>query len=102
MYHILYVGMSTIVSTASLREFKGNRRMQVGAFVNKESGDQFKSCIFTDGANNHCFVAFSSKLGELSPAQIARMVDELQVVTLDSGHHILCKVGANTWEDVDI
>jgi hypothetical protein len=102
MYHILYVGMSTIVSTASLREFKGNRRMQIGAFVNKESGDQFKSCIFTDGANNRCFVAFSSKLGELNPAQIARMVDELQVVTLGSGSHILCKVGANTWEDVDI
>lgn len=76
--------------------------MQVGAFVNKETNDTFKSCIFTDENGDKCFVAFSSKLGELSPKQIAAMKDELQVVTMDSGSHILCKQGANTWEDVDI
>ena len=102
MYHILYVGMSTIVKTASLREFKGNRRMQIGAFVNKESGDQFKSCIFTDPAGDRCFVAFSSKMGELTPREIAAMKDELQVVQLKSGNFSLCKQGQNAWEDVDL
>ena len=74
--------------------------MQIGAFVNKESGESFKSCIFTDANGEKCFVAFSSKLGELSPAQIVGMKDELQVVTMDSGSHILCKQGENSWEDV--
>ena len=74
--------------------------MQIGAFVNKESGESFKSCIFTDNMGERCFVAFSSKLGELSPAQIVSMKDDLQVVTMDSGSHILCKKGENTWEDV--
>ena len=74
--------------------------MQLGAFVNKESGESFKSCIFTDDAGNRCFVAFSSKLGELSPREIAARKHELQVVTMDSGSHILCKQGENSWEDV--
>lgn len=74
--------------------------MQIGAFVNSNSGDAFKSIILTDGANNRCFVAFSSRLGELTPAQIVAMKDDLQVVTMDSGSHILCKKGAETWEDV--
>ena len=94
--------MSTIVSSASLLEFKGSRRMQVGAFVNTKSNESFKSCIFTDAEGNRCFVAFSSKLGELTPGEIAAMKHELQVVTMDSGSHILCKQGANSWEDVEL
>ena len=94
--------MSNIVSSATLLAFKGSRRMQLGAFVNKESGESFKSCIFTDDAGNRCFVAFSSKLGELSPREIAARKHELQVVTMDSGSHILCKQGENSWEDVEL
>lgn len=94
--------MSNIISSASLLEFKGTRRMQVGAFVNNKTNESFKSCIFTDAEGNRCFVAFSSKLGELSPVEIASMKDKLQVVTMDSGSHILCKVGESSWEDVDI
>ena len=92
--------MSNIVSSATLLQFAAGRRMQVGAFVNKESNESFKSCIFTDNAGNRCFVAFSSKLGELSPREIAARKHELQVVTMDSGSHILCKQGENSWEDV--
>ena len=93
--------MSTIVSSATLLQFAAGRRMQVGAFVNKETGESFKSCIFTDADENRCFVAFSSKLGELTPKQIAAQKDDLQVVTLDSGSHILCKNGSS-WEDVEL
>lgn len=92
--------MAKIINSASLIEFKGTRRMQIGAFVNKESGDTFKSCIFTDASGDRCFVAFSSKLGELSANQIVAMKDDLQVVTMDSGSNILCKKGESTWEDV--
>ena len=94
--------MSNIVSSATLLQFAAGRRMQIGAFVNKESGESFKSCIFTDAQGNRCFVAFSSKLGELTPRQIAEQKHDLQVVTMDSGSHILCKAGANTWEDVEL
>ena len=94
--------MSKIISSASLLEFKGSRRMQVGAFVNSESGESFKSCIFTSENGDKCFVAFSSKLGELSPVEIAARKHELQVVTMDSGSHILCRMGENAWEDVEL
>ena len=88
--------MSKIVDSCSLLTFAAGKRMQVGAFVNKDSGDTFKSCIFTDAANNKTFVAFSSKLGELSPGEIARRKHELQVVTFDTGGHMLC-VNGSTW-----
>lgn len=93
--------MSKIVDSCSLLTFAKGKRMQVGAFVNKETSDTFKSCIFTDSEGNRCFVAFSSKLGELTPREIASRKDELQVVTMDSGSHILCKNGS-TWEDVEL
>lgn len=76
--------------------------MQIGAFVNSKTSDTFKSIIFTDGGGDKCFVAFSSHLGELTPAQIVAMKNDLQVVTTSSGSHILCKKGAESWEDVDL
>lgn len=94
--------MSKIISSESLLQFKGSRRMQVGAFVNAKTNETFKSCVFTDNDGNRCFVAFSSKLGELSPREIVNMKHELQVVTMDSGTHILCKQGQGNWEDVDL
>jgi len=75
-------------------------KMQVGSFVNKETGDTFKSCIFTDNEGNHSFVAFSSRMGELTPAEIAAQKDKLQVVELESGNYSLCRQGENNWEDV--
>ena len=86
----------------SLMEFaKANGRMQVGEFVNEKTGEQFKSCIFTNG-ERRCFVAFSSKMGPLTPREIAAQKDSLQVVQLESGNYSLCKQGANSWEDVDL
>ena len=78
-------------------------KMQVGEFVNQDTGEQFKSCIFTDpNTQNRCFVAFSSKLGELTPAEIAKRKSELQVVELESGNFSLCAIGANAWQDVEL
>ena len=94
---------STIINSWSLIAFaKANGKMQVGEFVNKETGEAFKSCIFTDAGQNRCFVAFSSKLGELTPREIVAQKNSLQVVQLESGNYSLCKVGQNTWEDVDL
>ena len=87
----------------SLMAFASGKKMQVGSFVNSETGEQFKSCIFTEkSTGDRCFVAFSSNLGELTPAQISAMKHELQVVELNSGNFSLCKQGQGTWEDVEL
>ena len=92
-----------IVASWGLVAFaKSNGRMKVGSFVNKETGETFKSCMFVDAEGNvQKVVNFSSNLGELTPQQIASMKDELQVVQLTSGTYKLCKSGS-TWEDVDL
>ena len=81
---------------------KAHGRMKVAPFVNKETGDCFKSCAFLDSEGGITLVAFSSKLGELTPAQIAEQKDDLQVVQLESGSFKLCRAGHDTWEDVDL
>lgn len=81
---------------------KEHGKMQVGEFVNKETGETFKACIFTNPQDNtRVFVAFSAKLGELTPKEIAAMKDELVVVQLESGNYSLCKRNTN-WEDVPL
>lgn len=88
---------------AFAREF--GPKMQVGKFVNSDTGDKFKSCIFTNGATR-TFVAFSSNLGVLSPRQIAAQKDDLQVVLCETKDgedmYSLCHQGQNSWEDVDL
>lgn len=95
--------VSTIKNSWSLIAFakEFGPKMQVGEFVNKETGEDFKSCIFTNG-ETRTFVAFSSKMGVLSPREIAANKNGLQVVQLESGHYSLCKQGENTWKDVDL
>lgn len=96
--------MKGIKNSWSLITFaKSHGKMQVGEFVNKETGETFKSCIFTNPSDDtRTFVAFSSNLGILSPREIASQKDDLQVVELESGNYSLCKAGNNAWEDVDL
>ncbi len=84
---------------------KEHGRMQVGDFTTiGDDGNKrdFKSCIFTDNGGNRVFVAFSSNLGVLSPIEIVKRKNELQVVELESGSYILCAQGDNAWADVDL
>lgn len=81
---------------------KTHGRMKVAPFVNKDTGEAFKSCAFlNENGEVTAMVNFSSKLGELTPQQIASQKDDLQVVQLESGTFKLCKNGSN-WEDVDL
>ena len=81
---------------------KSHGRMKVAPFVNKETGEAFKSCAFLRSDGEITLVAFSSKLRELTPKQIAEQKDDLQVVQLESGSYKLCKTGHDTWKDVDL
>jgi hypothetical protein len=81
---------------------KSHGKMKVAPFVNKETGEAFKSCMFVNSDGEvTAKVNFSSQLGELTPQQIASQKDELWVVELKSGTYKLCKAGS-TWEDVDL
>lgn len=94
-----------IVESCSLIQFaKAHGRMKIAPFVNKETGEHFKSCVFIDpkDENNKTLCSFSSNLGELSPAEIKAQAADLQVVTLDSGTHKLCAKGDSAWEDVEL
>ena len=86
-------------------------KMQLGTFtsVDKTTGETqtYKSCIFTDPSGNRTFARFSSNLGEMTSQQIIADKDNLQIVerTKDNGEgtcFILCKQGANSWEDVEL
>ena len=91
-----------VIKTWPLLTFaKAHGKMQVGDFQNKETGEMFKACIFTQPDGTRVFVAFSSKLGALTPKEIAAMKDELVVVQLESGNYSLCKRDTN-WEDVPL
>lgn len=92
-----------IKNSWSLLSFaRAHGRMKVAPFVNKETGEPFKSCAFVSSEGNTTLVAFSSNLGELTPQQIAAQKDSLQVVELESGTFKLCKQGNSSWEDVDL
>ena len=101
--------MSTTATTVGIKNSwslisfaRTHGRMKVAPFVNKDTGEAFKSCAFLSSDGGITLVAFSSKLGELTPAQIAAQKDDLQVVQLESGSYKLCKAGHDTWEDVDL
>lgn len=65
-------------------------KMQVKEYANGKTGDLFKSCVFTKG-KTRTFVAFSSKLGELTKKEILDMKDELIVLRVQSGKYKLAK-----------
>ena len=75
-------------------------KMQLGEFMNKETGATFKSCIFTQPNGTRTFVGFSSMLGELTPKEIASQKDELYVIQRKSGNYSLCKRDCK-WEHVN-
>lgn len=94
------VGIKNSWSLISFAKTHG--KMKVAPFVNKETGECFKSCAFLSSEGEVTLVAFSSKLGELTPKQIAAQKDDLQVIQLKSDSFKLCKTGHDTWEDVDL
>lgn len=95
---------------------RANGRMKVmppSEHVNSKTGEKFtsSSCAFlhpvkkdAQGRQLATFVAFSQNLGELTPAEISAMKEELQVVQNENGSLILCKVGeaGEAWADVDL
>lgn len=97
---------------------KAHGKMKLAEFTNGETGETYKGAAFVNPETNAtCFVNFSSKMGELSAAEIIAKKDELQVCELNVAPDVakrraangrqpesycLCMVGQNAWQDVDL
>lgn len=93
---------TSILQSWSLLEFAKNYvKMQVGNFVNSNTGEGFKSCMFLKEDGSYDYVKFHSQLGELTPAEISKRRKELKVGLTQSGKYMLYD-HINDWEIVDL
>lgn len=93
---------SSILQSWSLLEFAKNYvKMQVGNFVNSNTGEEFKSCMFVKEDGSYDYVGFHSQLGELTPAEISERKKELKVGLTESGKYVLYD-HIEDWENVDL
>lgn len=93
---------TSILQSWSLLEFAKNYvKMQVGNFVNSNTGEEFKSCMFIKEDGSYDYVGFHSQLGELTPTEITKRKKELKVGLTESGKYVLYD-HINDWEIVDL
>ena len=93
---------TSILQSWSLLEFAKNYvKMQVGTFVNSNTGEEFKSCMFIKKDGTYDYVGFHSQLGELTPTEISKRRKELKVGLTESGKYILYD-HIYDWEIVDL
>lgn len=92
---------SSILQSWSLLEFAKNYvKMQVGKFVNSNTGEEFKSCMFLKKDGTYDYVGFHSQLGELTSGEISKRKKELKVGLTESGKYVLYD-HIDDWEIVD-
>lgn len=92
----------SILQSWSLLEFAKNYvKMKVGTFVNSNTGEEFKSCMFLKKDGTYDYVGFHSQLGELTPAEISKRKKELKVGLTESGKYVLYD-HIDDWEIVDL
>lgn len=93
---------SSILQSWSLLEFAKNYvKMKVGTFVNSNTGEEFKSCMFLKKDGTYDYVGFHSQLGELTSAEISERKKELKVGLTESGKYILYN-HIDDWEIIDL
>lgn len=93
---------TSILQSWSLLEFAKNYvKMQVGNFVNSNTGEEFKSCMFIKEDDTYDYVGFHSQLGELTPAEISERKKKLKVGLTELGKYVLYD-HIDDWENVDL
>lgn len=93
---------SSILQSWSFLEFTKNYvKMQVGTFVNSNTGEEFKSCMFIKKDGTYDYIGFHSQLGELTPTEISKRKKELKVGLTESGKYVLYD-HINDWEIVNL
>ena len=97
--------LQAITARESFRSFYKNHKPMKRANFTSKSGENFTKLVFPeekDNKGNYLMLAFSENLGVLSNDELQEQLDSLQVVTLESGSHILCKSGEGSWETVEL
>lgn len=93
---------TSILQSWPLLEFAKNYvKMKVGDFVNSNTGEEFKSCMFIKEDGSYDYVRFHSQLGELTPVEISKRKKELKVGLTESGKYVLYD-HIDDWEIVDL
>lgn len=93
---------TSILQSWSLLEFAKNYvKMQVGNFVNSNTGEEFKSGMFVKEDGSYDYVGFHSQLGTLTPAEISERKKELKVGLTELGKYVLYD-HIEDWENVDL
>ena len=93
---------TSILQSWSLLEFAKNYvKMQVGNFVNSNTGEDFKSCMFIKEDDTYDYVGFHSQLGELTPTEISERKKKLKVGLTELGKYVLYD-HIDDWENVDL
>lgn len=93
---------SSILQSWSLLEFaKSYVKMKIGTFVNSNTGENFKSCMFLKKDGTYDYVGFHSQLGELTSTEISERKKELKVGLTESGKYVLYD-HIDDWEFVDL
>lgn len=93
---------TSILQSWPLLEFAKNYvKMKVGNFVNSNTGEEFKSCMFLKKDGTYDYVGFHSQLGELTPAEISKRKKELKVGLTESRKYVLYD-HIDDWEIVDL
>lgn len=92
----------SILQSWSLLEFAKNYvKMKVGTFVNSNTGEEFKSCMFLKKDGTYDYVGFHSQLGKLTSAEISKRKKKLKVGLTESGKYVLYD-HIDDWEIVDL
>lgn len=93
---------SSILQSWSLLEFAKNYvKMKVGTFVNSNTGEEFKSCMFLKKDGTYDYVGFHSQLGKLTSAEISKRKKKLKVGLTESGKYVLYD-HIDDWEIVNL
>lgn len=93
---------SSILQSWSLLEFAKNYvKMKVGTFVNSNTGEEFKSCMFLKKDGTYDYVGFHSQLSKLTSAEISKRKKKLKVGLTESGKYVLYD-HIDDWEIVDL
>lgn len=92
----------SILQSWSLLEFAKNYvKMKVGTFVNSNTGEEFKSCMFLKKDGTYDYVGFHSQLGKLTSAEISKRKKKLKVGLTESGKYVLYD-HIDDWKIVDL
>lgn len=93
---------SSILQSWPLLEFaKSYVKMKIGTFVNSNTGENFKSCMFLKKDGTYDYVGFHSQLGELTSTEISERKKELKVGLTESGKYVLYD-HIDDWKFVDL